>query len=263
MILNNFINKELKNVIISGGLGLLGKQFANTLKDNYNVIVLDMEDKVCDYFKGKETYDFYVLSCDVTKEECVKDTIKYIYEKWERIDILINAAAYNEQPNENTDNSFVTYSLEKWRKTIDVNLTGAFLMSQKCIKYMLKNHVEGFKGTIVNVTSQLGLVSPNQKVYSNKYIKPSSYSVSASGVISLTRYLACYYGENIKVNCLIPSMVENGQTEEFIKNAEKLIPMGRMSKKEEFNSAIKFLCSDESSYMTGQNLICDGGYTSW
>ena len=128
---------------------------------------------------------------------------------------------------------------------------------------MLKNKNEGFKGTIINVTSQLGIVSPNQNIYSNKYIKPPSYSVAASGMISLTRYLACYYGNKIKVNCLIPSMVENGQTEEFIKEAEKLIPIGRMSKKEEFNSAIKFLCSDASSYMTGQNLICDGGYVSW
>ncbi len=256
---------EKKTVLISGGLGLLGRQFVKTLKEaEYNVIALDLLEKVNNYYADDaDNIDCRVLDCDVTDEESVKETIKFIYEKEHSIDVLINCAAYNEQPNNNIDNKFENYSLDKWKKTLDVNLTGSFLLSRECIKYMLKNKNEGFKGTIVNVTSQLGIVSPNQSIYSGGYIKPSTYSVSASGIISLTRYLACYYGGIIKVNCLIPSMVKNGQSEEFIKSVEKLIPVGRMSEKNEFNSAIKFLCSDESSYMTGQNLVCDGGYTSW
>jgi len=249
-----------KTILISGGHGLLGSEFASFLSkdENNTIIILDLSIKKL----NKLSKNSYFYDIDITDETDVKKTIRNVYERF-GIDILINCAAYNEQPNENINNSFETYSLDKWNKTLAVNLTGSFLLSKECIKYMLRNENEGFKGNIINVTSQLGLVSPNQKVYTNKYIKPPCYSVSASGIISLTRYLACYYGNRIKVNCLIPSMVENNQSEEFIKSAEELIPMGRMSKKEEFNSAIKFLCSEDSSYMTGQLLICDGGYTSW
>jgi len=249
-----------KTILISGGHGLLGSEFALSLSkdENTTIIILDLPSKKVN--KLIKNAHFYPI--DITDEIDVEATINQVY-KQHGIDIIINCAAYNEQPSENIDNSFETYSLDKWNKTLAVNLTGAFLLSRECIKYMLRHENEGFKGTIINVTSQLGLVSPNQNVYSNKYIKPACYSVAASGIISLTRYLACYYGNKIKVNCLIPSMVENGQSEEFIKNVEKLIPLGRLSEKTEFNGAIKFLCSEASSYMTGQVLVCDGGYTSW
>ena len=256
----------MKTIIISGGLGLLGKEFAKSLAEDKNnlIVVLDLFDKIKENLHGNFFCDNIVgYGIDITSEYMVQETIRYVYEKYGKIDILINCAALNPQPKEQEDNVFERYLLKRWKETLNVNLTGAFLLSKECIFYMLKNENEGFKGTIVNVTSQLGIVSPNQSIYDNKYIKPVSYSVAASGIISLTRYLACYYGGIIKVNCLIPSMVENGQTKEFIKNVEKLIPMGRMSKKEEFNSAIKFLCSEDSSYMTGQTLVCDGGYTSW
>ncbi len=249
---------EEKTVIISGGCGLLGEEFAKTLREiYYNIIILDLPDKI-----NKANLGFSGYGIDITDEKQVKDTIAHIYDTF-GIDILINCAAINPIPNENENNSFERYPLKRWKETLNVNLTGAFLLSKECIYYMLKNNKEGFKGTIVNVTSQLGFVSPNQNVYSDTYKKPCDYPVASAGIISLTRYLACYYGGIIKVNCLIPSMVENGQSVEFLQNVEKLIPMGRMSKKEEFNSAIKFLCSEDSSYMTGQNLICDGGYTSW
>ena len=249
-----------KTILISGGHGLLGSEFASSLSKDANntIIILDLSRTKL----NKLSKNSYFYDIDITDETDGKKTIRNVYERF-GINILINCAAYNEQPSENIDNSFENYNLDKWNKTLGVNLTGAFLLSRECIPFMLKNKNEGFKGTIINVTSQLGIVSPNQNIYSNKYIKPPSYSVAASGMISLTRYLACYYGNKIKVNCLIPSMVENGQTEEFIKEAEKLIPIGRMSKKEEFNSAIKFLCSSDSDNMQGQNLVMDGGRSIW
>jgi len=256
-----------KVILISGGAGLLGNEWAKSLSEDENneVIILDLQDKIREYHRKYYINGVQGYGIDITKEEEVIHTINFIYEHHNRIDTLINCAAVNPQPKEGEYNTFERYSLEKWKKTLDVNLTGAFLLSRECIKYMLKNKIEKdkFRGTIINVTSQLGFVSPNQDIYEDGYCKPADYAVAASGIISLTRYLACYYGGIIKVNCLIPSMVENGQSKEFIKNAEKLIPMGRMSKKDEFNSAIKFLCSENSSYMTGQSLICDGGYISW
>ena len=252
-------NKKI--IIIAGGHGLLGSEFAYTLsKDDSNeVIILDLPNKKINRLIKKTRF----FPCDVGDEEDVQTTIDQIYDNYGRIDTLINCAAYNEQPDASIDNSFENYSLSRWNDRLSVNLNGAFLLSRECIKYMLKNKNEGFRGTIMNVTSQLGLVAPNQTIYNRGYKKPIAYCVAASGIISMTRYLASYYGSKIKINCLIPSMVENGQAEEFIKNVEKLIPIGRMSKKEEFNSAMKFLCSEDSSYMTGQILVCDGGYTSW
>src|SRR3972149_7781147 len=225
-----------KTILISGGYGVLGSEFASSLSkdENNTIIILDLPSAKINKFVQSNWF----CPIDITDEIEIQYAINQIY-KQHGIDILINCAAINSIPKEGEDNSFENYSLDKWDKTLAVNLTGSFLLSRECIKYMLKNETVGFKGTIVNVTSQLGLVSPNQNIYNNKYIKPVDYSVAASGIISLTRYLACYYGNRIKVNCLIPSMVKNGQSEDFIKNVEKLIPIGRMSKKQEFNSAIK------------------------
>ena len=173
------INKELKTVIISGGLGLLGKQFAGTLRSDYNVVVLDMEDKVNDYFAIDIVYNFYVLSCDITNEECVKTVISYIYEKWGSIDILINCAALNPPPKCNVFETFENYSLEKWKKTLDVNLTGSFVMTREVIKYMLKgSYKAGFRGTIINIASDLGINAPDQDIYEDGYIKPPDYGVT-------------------------------------------------------------------------------------
>src|SRR3990167_10513516 len=163
-----------KTILISGGCGLLGSEFASFLSkdENNTIIILDLPSaKVNKLIKKTHFYPI-----DITDEIDVEATINQVYKQHE-IDIIINCAAYNEQPSENINNSFETYSLDKWNKTLAVNLTGSFLLSRECIKYMLRNENEGFKGNIINVTSQLGLVSPNQKVYTNKYIKPPCYSV--------------------------------------------------------------------------------------
>ena len=246
----------MKTVLLSGGCGFLGSEFAKVLRDDYEVIVLDLPDKIKENYKN--ILNFRGHGLDVTDEYEVRKLFKYIG----KVDILVNSAAINPVPD-GTSNEFENYSLEKWKRTLDVNLTGTFLMIKYCVPVMLKNTNTGFKGTIINVTSQLGLVSPNQSIYLDGYKKPMDYSVAASGIISMTRYLACYYGNKIKVNCLIPSMVRSNQSDKLIENIENLIPMGRLSEKNEFNGAIKFLCSDESSYMTGQTLVCDGGYTTW
>ena len=259
------INTELKTVIISGGLGLLGREFAKVLSGKYNVILLDVRDKVDNYYKGEETHYFYTFSCDITNESQITQSIEYINEKWGHIDIVINCAAYNEQPDENIDNSFENYSLDRWKKTLDVNLTGSFLLSRECIQYMLKNKTEkvGFKGTIINIASDLGIIASDQSIYENGYKKPPGYGVSKVGLIYLTKYIAGYYRDKIKSVCLVPGSVYNGQSDILKKNLENRIPIGRLASKDEYNGAIKFLCSQDSDYMQGQSLVMDGGRTIW
>lgn len=254
-------NEELKTAIISGGLGLLGKEFAKALSQHYNVVCLDLEEKVDAFYKGVEDYYFYSFGCDITDEKNVAKVISFVYDEWKHIDILINCAAINPTPRINEFNTFEKYSLDAWGKTLDTNLTGTFLMSRECIKYMLKNKVvkEKFNGTIVNIASDLGINAPDQDIYENDYNKPSDYGVSKAGIINLTKYIASYYGNIIKSICLAPGGVYNGQSEQFVKNLTSRIPIGRMARKEEYNGIIKFMCSEDSDYMQGQTIIADGG----
>ena len=195
-----------KVILISGGLGLLGSEFASFLSkdENTTIIILDLPSKKVNKLV-KKTH-FYPI--DITDEIDVEATINQVY-KHHGIDIIINCAAYNEQPSENIDNSFETYSLDKWNKTLGVNLSGAFLLSRECIKYMLRNENEGFKGTIVNIASDLGIITSDHSIYENGYIKPPDYGVSKAGLLHLTKYIAGYYGNKIKNIALSPRSVYN------------------------------------------------------
>jgi len=249
-----------KTILISGGHGLLGSEFASSLSKDANntIIILDLSRTKL----NKLSKNSYFYDIDITDETDVKKTIRNVYERF-GIDILINCAAYNEQPSENTNNSFETYSLEKWDKTLSVNLTGAFLLSRESIKYMLRNKNEGFKGMIINIISDLGLITSDHSIYENGYIKPPDYGVSKAGLLHLTKYIAGYYKDEIKSVALSPGSVYNGQSDVLKKNLEYRIPIGRLARKDEYNGAIKFLCSSDSDYMQGQNLVMDGGRTIW
>ena len=253
---------EKKVVIISGGCGLLGTEFAKTLyiyNEGYIVIVLDLFSKV----KGYKLDGYEEFGIDITSEYMVQETIKYIYEKYGHIDVAINCAALNPQPKEQEDNFFENYSLKRWKETLDVNLTGSFLLSRECIKYMLKNEKEGFKGNIINIASDLGVITSDNRIYDNGYIKPPCYGVSKAGLIQLTKYLGGYYRDKIKSVCLVPGSVYNGQSDSLKKNLENRIPIGRLARPNEYNEAIKFLCSSGSDYMQGQILVMDGGRGIW
>ena len=158
------------------------------------------------------------------------------------------------------DNKFEDLSLDRWNKSIQVNLTGAFLCSQIFIKKMLNNNT---KGVIINIASDLGVIAPDQRIYEDD-VKPVDYCVAKHGIIGLTKYLATYYADKgIRVNSISPAGVFTNQPKKFVKKLTNLIPMGRMANKNEYKGAIIYCCSDESSYMTGHNLVIDGGRTCW
>lgn len=186
-----------------------------------------------------------------------------------RIDILINNAANNPKVEGNSDGKqwsrLENFPVEVWNADIAVGLTGAFLCSRIFGQQMAKQ----CRGVIVNIASDLGVIAPDQRLYrkdglpdDQQPVKPVTYSVVKTGLIGLTRYLSTYWADKgVRVNAISPGGVFAGQPEEFTRKLHELIPMGRMAKADEYEGAILFLCSDASSYMTGQNPIVDGGRT--
>ena len=156
---------------------------------------------------------------------------------------------------------FEDYPLDVWQKTLDVNLTGTFLVAREVGRLMKS---EGKGGCMINISSIYGVVGPDHRIYDGQPFKSfPGYSASKSGVIGLTKWLATWWGETIRVNCVTPGGVFNGHNDQFVKAYSDRVPMGRMAKREELVGIILYLLSDSSSYVTGQNFIIDGGLTTW
>ena len=236
-----------KVVVITGGAGLLGKMHAEAVREAGGKPILTdvIDDGDCHYM-------------DVTDKNSIGEFVdKFL----DRVDVLINNAALNpKMSTKDETNKFEDFSLDKWNKSLEVNLTGAFLCSQVFINKMIKDKT---KGVVINVASDLGVIAPNQNIYDGD-VKPVDYSVTKHAIIGLTKYLSTYFGDkNIRVNAISPGGVYTNQSDDFVERLSKLIPMGRMANKDEYKGAIVFLCSDASSYMNGHNLILDGGRTVW
>lgn len=254
-----------KVAIITGGCGLLGWEHALALNElNYKIIILDNSQKELKkrvIENKKFHYKFDIIKCDITKKIKLFQIIKSIFKKYKNIDVLINNASIDYVPKKNskTNNNFLNFDFNRWIKELDVGLTGAFLCCQAVGKYMLINK----SGIIINIGSDLSVIAPNQSLYSHlKTIKPITYSVIKSGLHGLTLYLSSLWAsKGIRVNTLSPGGVYNNQDKRFVKKLKKVIPMKRMADKKEYRGTIKFLCSADSKYMTGQNIIIDGGRT--
>jgi len=209
------------------------------------------------------------LEVDITNETSLTDVRSRIVQKFGRIDILINNAANNPKVEDANQgwSRLENFPLEVWDADIRVGLTGAFLCSRVFGTEMAKRK----SGVIVNVASDLALIAPDQRLYrveglpeDQQPVKPVTYSVVKTALIGLTRYLATYWSNaNIRVNAISPGGVFNGQSEVFLSRLKQLVPMERMANRNEYQGAILFLCSDASSYMTGANLVIDGGRTCW
>ena len=261
-----------RTAIVTGGPGLLGAEFCHTLAEaGAHVVVADVDGAAAadtaDQIKQQD-YSAVAVQVDVTDPESVQEMSRKVLDQFGRIDILVNSAAIDPKfdPSHpgSSSGAFETYPVDLWRKAIDVNLTGAFLCSQAVVGAMLKQG----GGSIINLCSMYGLVGPDQRLYEQEgqavRFKPAFYSVSKAGILGLTRYIATYYaGKGIRANALTPGGIFNDNEEEFLKNYAARSVMGRMAQKDEMNGALLFLASDASSYMTGSNLVVDGGWTAW
>lgn len=260
--------------VVTGGAGLLGKEFCRSLAEaGAKVVMADFNEAVAiDAANALKRDGLTVLplGVDVTKPESVENMVSRTLEKFGRLDVLVCSAALDPKfdsshVGEQGANAFESYPLTAWKEALDVNLTGMFLCAQAAVKPMLaQDH-----GVIINICSTYGLVGPDQRIYrrpgeSRQAFKPAFYSVTKAGVLGLTRYLATYYaGRNIRANCLTPGGVFNQHDDVFVQNYSARTVLGRMAHKDEMSGALLYLASDASTYMTGSNLVVDGGWTAW
>ena len=261
--------------IVTGGVGLLGAEFCRTLAEaGAAVVVVDLNASASQETADtltKSGYKALAVSADITKPDSVNAMVEKVTSEFGRIDILVNSAALD--PKFDPDaakkgiapGAFEDYPLDDWNAALNVNLTGTFLVTQACVKQMIEQKK---KGSIINICSTYGLNGPDQNLYvkdgERVAFKPVYYTVTKAGVMGFTKYLAAYYaGTEIRVNALTPGGVFNNHEEYFVKNYSAKTIMGRMANKDEMNGALLFLASDASSYMTGNNIVVDGGWTAW
>jgi NAD(P)-dependent dehydrogenase (short-subunit alcohol dehydrogenase family) len=261
--------------IITGGTGLLGQQHAEAIANAGGIPVLadicvDGVDTQTRAWKERFGNSSSAVMADITQPDSIKTLLAEVLSRFGRVDILINNAANNPKMEKTAEVEFSrleNFPLKQWEADLSVGLTGAFLCSQVIGSEMAKRK----SGVIVNVASDLAVIAPDQRLYQKpglqadqQPVKPVTYSVVKTGLIGLTRYLATYWAEaGIRVNAISPGGVYNNQPKEFVQKLANLIPLGRMAKMDEYQAAILFLCSDASSYMTGTNLVIDGGRSCW
>jgi NAD(P)-dependent dehydrogenase (short-subunit alcohol dehydrogenase family) len=261
--------------VITGGTGLLGRQHAEAIASAGGIPVLaDIRlneiDQTSREWKERFGEPALAIQADITDPSSVKKLLATVLDRFNRVDILINNAANNPKMENKADVEFSRlefFPLEQWEADLNVGLKGAFLCSQVIGSEMAcRKH-----GVIVNVASDLAVIAPDQRLYrkdglleDQQPVKPVTYSVVKTGLVGLTRYLATYWADSgIRVNAISPGGVYNNQPDDFVARLSQLIPLGRMANANEYQAAILFLCSDASSYMTGTNLVIDGGRSCW
>jgi 2-deoxy-D-gluconate 3-dehydrogenase len=270
-----------QTAVVTGGAGLLGAEFCRTLAEaGAQVVIADinfnaassLDEQLND--SGLTSAAFQVNTAD---PESVRQMVASTLETFGRLDILVNSAAQDpkfdvqhssaadgEASNRVIPSEFESFPLDAWRAALETNLTGVYLCCQSAVKPML---TQGY-GVIINISSIYGIAAPDQRIYQRPnnppQYKPAYYPVTKAGILGFTRYLAAYYsGKNIRVNALTPGGVFNDHDQQFVQAYSARAILGRMAEKDEMNGALLFLASQASSYMTGANLVVDGGWTAW
>jgi len=258
--------------IVTGGAGFLGQQFSEALSEaGANVVVADIDQAAAAECAGElsnKHNSALGVGLDVTDISSVQNLMDLTLEKFGRLDILVNSAAldpkFDSQNQSQHVTSFEDFPLQTWNEALDVNLTGMFLTCQYAAREMKKTG----KGSLINICSTYGISGPDQRLYESlgepRQYKPVYYTVSKAGVLGLSKYIATYYeGTEIRCNALTPGGVERDHTQAFKDAYGSRTVLGRMAYPHEMKGAVVFLASDASSYMTGTNLVVDGGWTAW
>jgi NAD(P)-dependent dehydrogenase (short-subunit alcohol dehydrogenase family) len=256
-----------KVAVVTGAAGQLGGEYVKVLlAAGAAVAGLDIDpDNPKSRLKTLCQDNFMVLKADIAKKNELAAALQKIVTRLGKLSILVNNAAIDAPPDAAAIDSgpFETYPEESWDLMMKVNLKGVFLCCQVFGGYM----AEHGGGSIINISSIYGMLSPDQRLYEYKdkpFFKPAAYSVSKAGVLNLTRYLATYWaGKNVRVNTLTLAGVFNDQDKRFLKKYNEKVPLGRMADASDYNGAMLFLASEASNYMTGANLVIDGGFSAW
>lgn len=258
-----------KTAVVTGACGLLGKHHCEALAEaGARVVAADLDEKACMAFAGGLGPGHLGIGVDVTDAASLQRARRRVVERYGRIDVLVNNAAINDKFEDpilgSKQSMFEHYPLEMWDRSWKVNVSGVFLCSQILGSVM----AEQGAGSIINIASTYGIVAPDQGIYRNEkgeqtFYKSPAYPVTKSAVIGFTRFLASYWGRRgVRVNTLSPGGVENNQDPFFLQNYSEKTLLGRMAAPLDYKGAIVFLASDASAYMTGANLVVDGGWTA-
>jgi len=280
-ILKKFSLKD-KTAVITGGTGLLGSVYTHSLLSlGASVIIIDkkidktkfIKNLVKEYNLTKEIINkIKFVKCDITNKKQIDKSFKKIRSNLKNLKVLINNASLVKQVGNDdlrdTYKPFLQMKQKDWEDFFSVDLTGTLLVTQKCIPFLRKNG----GGSIINISSTYGILSPDQRIYESlspknskqKIEKPIGYSISKSGVLNMTRFLATKFAEDkIRVNTLTLGGVYDNNPKTFVKSYSNKTPLRRMADKNEYAGPIIFLATDASSYMTGSNLVVDGGWSTW
>lgn len=261
-----------KTAIVTGGCGILGRKFCHGLaKAGARVAIVDLDATACQVLADEIAEIFPVktlgLACDITDPKAVTATVAEIAQTLNGIDILMNNAATKTDDLGAFLTCFEDYDLATWRAVMNVNIDAMFIMAQAVGKIMIN---QGRGGSIIQTSSIYGIMAPDKRIYEGSLYNgkpistPAVYSASKAAVVGLTKYLAAYWAEhNIRTNTLTPGGVESGQNETFSKRYSARVPLNRMADGEDMVGAAIFLASDASSYITGQNIVIDGGLSAW
>lgn len=267
-----------RTALVTGAGGLLGRQHVIALSEaGARVVVTDVglaqaEMAVAALQQSAPSADLVAIAIDVTSQASVRAANEQLADRGIAVDILVNNAAIDPKvmssPGVMHSSRFEAFPIPQWQTEISVGLTGAMLCAQEFGGEMARRG----RGVILNIASDLGVIAPDQRLYRQAHVtreeeqpvKPVTYSVIKHGLIGLTKYLATYWADHgVRVNAISPGGVFNNQDPAFVERLTRLIPMGRMADVDEYRAAVQFLCSDASSYMTGQNLVMDGGRSVW
>ena len=275
-MLEDLFRLDSKIIVITGATGLLGRKHAEAIACYGGIpILLDLSQQAVDEFANELNEKYKVgavgFAIDITDEKAVEKNVKKLIKKFIKIDGLVNNAANNPKVEDSPEVNFSrleNFPLKIWNDDIAVGLTGAFLCA-KHYGFAISQNLDG--GSIVNISSDLGLIAPDQRLYAKddinddrQNVKPISYSVVKTGLIGLTRYLATYWAnKNVRCNAMCPGGVENGQSEFFLKEVNKRIPMERMANISEYQGTLLWMLSEASSYLNGAIISVDGGRTAW
>jgi NAD(P)-dependent dehydrogenase (short-subunit alcohol dehydrogenase family) len=261
-----------KVVLITGAAGILGRRFSEAFAANGAAVALIDVDATKVGEVARELSDRYGvrtvgIACDITSPESVDSMVTQTVATLGRIDVLLNNAATKGQDVRAFFTPFEDFPLQVWREVMAVNIDGMFLVAQRVGKQLI---AQGQGGSVIQTSSIYGLVAPDPRIYEgSNYLggpinTPAVYAASKAAVIGLTRYLAAYWGpHNIRVNCVAPGGVESGQNSVFSDKYSQRVPLQRMAQADEIASAVLYLASAGASYMTGQILAVDGGWTCW
>jgi NAD(P)-dependent dehydrogenase (short-subunit alcohol dehydrogenase family) len=260
-----------KVAVVTGGAGLLGQVFCQALVTaGANVAIIDIDknkaDEVARKINKEKNRKVLAFACDITAPDSVSTMVKDVVKQMGRIDILLNNAASKGSDLDQFFAPFENYSLQTWREVMAVNIDGLFLVAQGVGNQM---KAQG-GGSIIQISSIYGVVAPDQRIYEGSEYNgraintPAVYSVSKAAVLGLTSYLSTYWADSkIRVNTLTPGGIASGQNGAFLKKYSNRVPLGRMGEAMELIGALIYLASDASSYVTGQNIIVDGGLSAW